>query len=111
MRKNILLSIAVTGTLAISSCSGFLNVDNLGKSTIESFFSDIDGMKAAGVGLHKTILNFYDGSYLRFGDIGGDTQNALRVASDEALLRMYDFDYYAEDNGGFPYTIWKTVTR
>ena len=107
MRKNILLSIAVTGTLAISSCSGFLNVDNLGKSTIESFFSDIDGMKAAGVGLHKTILNFYDGSYLRFGDIGGDTQNALRVASDEALLRMYDFDYYAEDNGGFPYTIWK----
>lgn len=107
MSKNILLSIAVTGTLAISSCSGFLNVDNLGKSTIESFFSDIDGMKAAGVGLHKTILNFYDGSYLRFGDIGGDTQNALRVASDEALLRMYDFDYYAEDNGGFPYTIWK----
>lgn len=92
MKKNIFLSIAVTGMLATVSCTGFLNVDNLGKSTIESFFSDIDGMKAAGVGLHKTILDFYDDSYLRFGDIGGDTQNASRVTSDEALLRLYDFD-------------------
>ena len=107
-KKNILLSLLVSAPLAFSSCSGFLNVDNLGKSTIESFFSDIDGMKAAGVGLHKTILDFYDGSYLRFGDIGGDTQTASRVNCDEALLRLYDFDYYAEDNGGFPYTIWKS---
>ncbi len=107
-KKNILLSLLVSAPLAFASCSGFLNVDNLGKSTIESFFSDIDGMKAAGVGLHKTILDFYDGSYLRFGDIGGDTQTASRVNCDEALLRLYDFDYYAEDNGGFPYTIWKS---
>ena len=107
MKKNILLSIIASGAMALASCTGFLNVDNLGKSTIESFFSDIDGLKAAGIGLHRTILNFYDDSYLRFGDIGGDTQNASRVSSDEALLRMYDFDYYAEDNGGYPYTIWK----
>lgn len=106
MKKNILLSLAAFSA-ALASCTGFLNVDNLGKTTIESFFSDIDGMKAAGVGLHRTILNFYDASYLRFGDIGGDTENASRVNSDEALLRMYDFDYYAEDNGGYPYTIWK----
>lgn len=64
MKRNILLSISAAATLVFSSCSGFLNVDNLGKSTIESFFSDIDGMKAAGVGLHKTILDFYDGYYL-----------------------------------------------
>lgn len=108
MKRNILLSISAAATLVFSSCSGFLNVDNLGKSTIESFFSDIDGMKAAGVGLHKTILDFYDGYYLRFADIGGDTQTASRVNCDEALLRLYDFDYYAEDNGGFPYSIWKS---
>ena len=107
MRTRFILSAAVAAAMALTSCSGFLNVDNLGKTTIESFFSDIDGMKAAGVGLHKTILNFYDGSYLRFGDIGGDTQTASRVNCDETLLRLFDFDYYAEDNGGFPYTIWK----
>lgn len=105
MKKNIIISTAIA--LTLTSCSGFLNVDNLGKSTIDSFFSDIDGMKAAGIGLHRTILNFYDGSYIRFGDIGGDTQTASRVNCDEALLRLYDFDYYADDNSGYPYTLWK----
>ena len=64
MKRNILLSISAAATLVFSSCSGFLNVDNLGKSTIESFFSDIDGMKAAGVGLHKTILDFFNWNFL-----------------------------------------------
>ncbi len=107
MRKNIIISVSLAISAAVSSCTGFLNVETLGKSTIEGFFSDVDGLKAAGIGLHRTILDFYDGSYLRFADISGDTQNASRVNCDESLLRLFDFDYYAEDNSGYPYTLWK----
>lgn len=107
MKNRIFIILATAIAAATTSCTGFLNVETLGKSTIEGFFSDVDGLKAAGVGLHRTILDFYDGSYLRFGDISGDTENASRINCDESLLRLYDFDYYAEDNGGFPYTIWK----
>ncbi len=107
MRKNIIIAALAAAAVSVTSCTGFLNVETLGKSTIEGFFSDVDGLKAAGVGLHRTILDFYDGTYLRFADVAGDTQNASRVNCDESLLRLYDFDYYAEDNAGFPYNIWK----
>jgi starch-binding outer membrane protein, SusD/RagB family len=106
MKKNIFIAAALAAVVSVSSCTGFLNVETLGKSTIEGFFSDIDGLKTAGVGLHRTILDFYDNVYLRFADIAGDTQNASRVNCDESVLRLYDFDYIAEDNSGFPYTVW-----
>ena len=69
MKKNIILAAAAAAVVSVSSCTGFLNVETLGKSTIEGFFSDIDGLKTAGVGLHRTILDFYDNVYLRFADI------------------------------------------
>lgn len=105
--KRITAILALSLCLSITSCSSFLNVDTLGKSTIEGFFSDIDGLKAAGIGLHRTLLDFYDDQYLRMGDIPGDCTNLLLVNANAGLKKLSDFESLPEDNSYYPYSIWK----
>lgn len=46
------ISVKIAALLLIlsgaSGCNSFLNVEVIGKSTIDSFFKDIDGLKLAG---------------------------------------------------------------
>lgn len=92
--------------LMLTGCTGFLNVENLGKNTIEGFFADIEGITTAGVGLHRTMLEFYDDDYLRFADLAGDKTNIVVVNASVALKKIFDFDNLAEDVAGYPYNIW-----
>ncbi|MBR1576084.1 MAG: RagB/SusD family nutrient uptake outer membrane protein [Bacteroidales bacterium] len=93
--------------LSLTGCTSFLNVETLGKSTISGFFADIDGLKAAGLGLHRLITEFYDDNYLRMGDLAGDEVILYRVNASQALQLIYDFESTAADNSGYPYLIWK----
>lgn len=106
MKRLLTISTIALG-LTLSSCTSFLNVDTLGKSTIEGFFGDVDGLKAAGVGLHRTLLNFYDGQYLRVGDIAGDFTNLVLVNANVGLQKLSDFENLPEDNSYTPYSLWK----
>jgi len=90
-----------------TSCSSFLDVETLGKSTIEGFFEDTDGLKAAGLGLHRCILTFYDGEYIAFAELAGDNANLIRVNADQSLQKTFDFANLPEDNSGAPYQLWK----
>lgn len=104
--KRILTIIAIA--FALNGCTSFLNVETLGKSTIEGFFEDIDGMKAAGLGLHRYLLEFYDDNYIRAGELQGDNVNLIRVNADISVQKLFDFNTLAEDNtSGYSYSLWK----
>lgn len=94
--------------LSMSGCTSFLNVETLGKSTIAGFFSDIDGLKAAGLGLHRLVTEFYDDQYIRMGEFQGDNLSMIRVNASLAMQLVYDFENAASDNSGYPYTVWKS---
>ena len=104
MKRLIILLVA---SLSLHGCTSFLNVETLGKSTISGFFADIDGMKAAGLGLHRLIAEFYDDNYIRMGELAGDEVLLNRVNASQALQLIYDFGSTAADNSGYPYLIWK----
>lgn len=95
MKKSI-ISIFVAGLATVaglSSCANFLNVEKIGKSTIESFFSEIGGVTAAGEGLHKQMMDFYCSSncLLFFGEAAGNEVRLNTVdAGDDA---SYIFNY------------------
>ena len=91
----------------MAGCTSFLNVENLGKSTIDGFFSDIDGLTAAGLGLHRTIGELYDDDYIRIGELGGDNLYLYRINASQALQLVYDFESTPADNSGYPYYFWK----
>ena len=93
--------------LSMTGCADFLNVENLGKSTIEGFFGDEDGLKAAGLGLHRLITEFYDDEYIRMGELPADNINLIRVNAGQVLQLVYDFESLPSDNSGYPYLFWK----
>ena len=97
----------VFSALAITGCTSFLNVENLGKSTIDGFFADVDGLRAAGLGLHRLIGEMYDDDYIRIGELAGDNLYLYRVNADKALQLVYDFESTPADNSGYPYYFWK----
>lgn len=94
-------------SLSLSGCASFLNVETLGKSTISGFFADVDGLKAAGLGLHRLITEFYDDEYIRMGELAGDHMSLIRVNASLAIQLIYDFGSQPADNSGYPYYIWK----
>lgn len=91
----------------MAGCTSFLNVESLGKSTIEGFFSDIDGLTAAGLGLHRVLGELYDDDYIRIGELAGDNLYLYRINASQPLQLVYDYESTPADNSGYPYYFWK----
>ena len=98
---------ALLAAISLAGCTSFLNVENLGKSSISGFFMDIDGLKAAGLGLHRLVEEFYDDDYIRMGELAGDNLMLNRVNASLPIQLLYDFASQPSDNSGYPYYIWK----
>ena len=101
------LFIILAASLSIVGCTSFLNVETLGKSTISGFFADIDGLQAAGLGLHRLVTELYDDDYIRLGELPADNLFLYRINSSEAMQLVYDFRSTPADNSGYPYNFWK----
>ena len=103
--KNFVPYIAAIAA-TISSCTSFLNVDQLGKNTIEGFFSTPDGLTSAGIGLHRAFLEYYDDEYIKLAELQGDNLDVLRSNCNEANLLVYDFESEEAHDAGHPYHAW-----
>lgn len=99
--------LALSATVSLSSCEGFLEVPTIGKSTIETFFAEMDGLRAANRGLHRTLAEFYDGEYVRYPEIMGDMVDVVRMNANEQTLRIYDYLSVPADDAGFPRNVWR----
>lgn len=97
----------IAAALSMTGCTSFLNVETLGRSTIDGFFADLDGLNAAGLGLHRLICEMYDDDYIRIGELAGDNMYLYRVNASQALQLVYDFESTPADNSGYPYYFWK----
>lgn len=105
MKKN--LQILATMVLFVAeSCNPFLNVEQLGKNTIEGFFSTPDGLASAGIGLHRALLEYYDDEYIKLAELQGDNLDVLRTNCNEANLLIYDFESEEAHDAGHPYSAW-----
>ncbi len=95
--------------MTLPACEEFekrmLYTEQIGKATIESFFTELDGLSAAGEGLHKEMRSFIDGEYLRYGDIRGDILNSTADTNEGDLL-TYNFELTAEHVSTYPRNLW-----
>ncbi|MBQ5669252.1 MAG: RagB/SusD family nutrient uptake outer membrane protein, partial [Tidjanibacter sp.] len=105
--KNIFMVLALSATVSLSSCESFLEVPTIGKSTIETFFAELDGLRAAGRGLHRTLAEFYDDEYVRYPEIMGDMVDVVRLNANEQITRIYDYLSVPADDAGFPRNVWR----
>ena len=74
----ILFCIALAG---FQGCS-FLEVEKFGKSDIETFFSDVDGLRSGLAGSYRLLYNFYDGEFSEYPEVAADM---LYLSNSEVL--------------------------
>jgi len=106
MKKNrILLCLAAAGIMT-ASCTSFLNVEVIGKSTIESFFSEYSGLQMAGEGLHSELLNFYESYLVKYAELKGICLDVNTVNADEGEYFLFNYSMRPEYTATFPRMIW-----
>ena len=104
--KKILLYILAASTLTMTRCSNFLEVEQLGKSDIPNYLSDIDGIRTAANGIYRTAYDFYDKYFMRYADVASDLVSLTISATDQTLQNLYNFSSMKEDNTGYPRYLW-----
>lgn len=105
--KRITTYILTTVLLAGSTgCSSFLEVEKIGKSTIPSFFAELEGLKSAYNGIYSATYSFYDDYAVNYPDLTSDLADATPNAG-EMQTDIYNFLALPEDNAGYPRLVWR----
>lgn len=99
--------LALSATTLLSSCEGFLVVPTIGKSTIDSFFAEIEGLRAANNGLHRAIAEFYDDEFVRYPELMGDMAELVRLNANDMTLWVHDYQSIPAHDTGYPASIWR----
>lgn len=96
--------IIFVASLLVSSCH-FLEVEHVGKSDIDGFYSDPNAMRAAVYGAHNLAYSFYDKYFLPYGEVAADE---LVLSTTEASWVTYqNFSNTSDDEAGPLGYIWK----
>lgn len=101
-----ILHILYAGTLCslISGCN-FLNVEHVGKSDIEGFFSEVAAAKAAVYGVHSLLYSLEDSYIIPYATVSGDE---IVLNTSEATWNNYqNFAQTSDDDAGPLAMIWK----
>ena len=94
-------------TLSVSSCSGFLEVEDKGKATIPSFLADPDGLYAALVGSYNETYDYYDNEFGKYADAAG---NMIQMNTTVAeMLDIYNYNSDASNETSSSSYIWRRI--
>ena len=90
MIRRVLHNIFVSaGALLCFSGCNFLNVEQIGKSDIESFFTDVHSLEAAVNGAYNLTYKYYDWYFILYAEVAGDM---VEYSSTNSTMRQqYDF--------------------
>lgn len=90
--------------LIVSSCH-FLEVEHVGKSDIDSFYSEPEAVKAAVYGTHKLAYDVFDKYILLYSEIASDE---LVLSADQAAwVLIQNFELTPDDEISAMGYIWK----
>lgn len=95
---------AISLCIALSSCS-FLEVVKLGKSTIDSYFTDASAVEQAVVGLYDLSYSVYNSYQILYPDIAGDIISIENTNASWDLI--YRFESKEDDETTAVGFIWK----
>lgn len=89
MRKSIQYFALVLVTL-LTSCDGFLTVEEKGRATIPSFLSDPRGLNAGLVGAYNTFYDYYDNDFLKYPEVAGN-MTSMNLSSGSSVMEQYNY--------------------
>ena len=104
MKKILILAIAA---ISLTSCN-FLEVEKIGKSDIETYFSEVNALEPAVNGLYHLMYSFYDRYFITYGEIAGDLVNLSASNTDWDRLFNYETECITSDEVSAAGYIWKS---
>lgn len=70
--KRIFNIISVAMILSLSSSCSFLEVEKIGKSDIQTYFSEVTALEPAMNGIYNLMYSFYDRYFIPYAEVCGD---------------------------------------
>ena len=90
-------------------CKKFLQVEQLGKTSMPIFYSDMDGVRAGMIGAYSKMYTYYASHFYSYPEIAGDMLTLdLNVAS-ESQKNVYNFMANPDDEVGAVGKIWSDI--
>ena len=90
--------------LSLSSCH-FLETEQIGKSDIAGYFSELDAYEPAMFGVYSLLYDFYDGQFLPYTASAGD--EIILSATSSSWIPYRDFTNDSSDESGAIGLLWK----
>lgn len=111
MKLNIryIFTILLGGTMLLSSCDNFLEVDEKGKTTIPSFLSDPEGLRAGLVGTYNALYDYYDSEFMKYPDVAGNMASMQVLTSGADMLEQYNYTSDPSIETGAVAYIWRKI--
>lgn len=88
--KYIKTLLVVFSLILLNSCDDFLEVDQVGKSTVPVFFSDMDGIRAALPGAYSTVYEYYGEEFVLYPDVASDMLQ-VNTTGENAMISQYNY--------------------
>ena len=104
--KKYIITLLLTFSLSplFTSCH-FLEVEQIGKSDIQSFFSDIDSVEPSVLGAYNLLFSFYDHYLVSYPEVTGDL--VYLSATNSEWWKIYEFTSTYEEETSPVGVIWK----
>lgn len=102
-KKLLLLFLAVS----MSSCDSYLEVDEVGRSSIPVFFQDMDGIRAALPGAYSKVYDLYDGYFMLYPDAAGDMFDMVPAGVGTKMYSQFNYLSTPQEEIGAVGYIWR----
>lgn len=109
MKINTRYTIVLIVLLQLFSCKDYLEVETIGRVTIPSLFSDMDGMHAAVAGMYSKTFDYYCSEFYEYPEIAGNMVDIKNVASQPSMVFQYNFNSDPEQETGAVGYIWRKI--
>lgn len=107
MKRTLFCLGALVMSLAtLSSCS-FLEVEELGKSDTDTFFSELLGLRTARIGLYNITYDFYDQYLCKYAEVAGDNLQSVVVGTGSEMYNEFNFASTSDSETSSAGYIWK----
>ncbi|MBI6120890.1 RagB/SusD family nutrient uptake outer membrane protein [Salegentibacter maritimus] len=89
--KNISKFLILFVLMGMYSCEDFLEVNEVGKTSIPTYFSDLDGIRSAVPGAYSSVYDYYDSEFYLYPQVAGDLLDLVTTAEGVKMVDQYNF--------------------
>ncbi|WP_339653028.1 RagB/SusD family nutrient uptake outer membrane protein [uncultured Salegentibacter sp.] len=77
--------------IGLYGCEDFLEVKEVGKTSIPTYFSDLDGIRSAVPGAYSSVYDYYDTEFYLYPQVAGDLLNLVTTAEGVKMVDQYNY--------------------